>query len=115
MSYACRLAVFLQFFRLLMNSYVRMSAGLSLKHSGNHPAIVAATAKCPIQSKLLPTDLLFRQGCLVISVGFTDDTFTIRHWRPFLLLLKPPHTMLLFDSKCLCVIQNRYTKHKRSV
>jgi len=47
-----------------MNDCVRMTAGLSLKHSGNHPAIVAAAAVVDVhpdgtQSKFLPTDLLF--------------------------------------------------------
>jgi len=116
MSYAGRLAVFLNCSRLLTNCCVRMTAGLSLKHSGSHPAIVAATADCPmfILIVLQPTDLLFWQRCSY----FCRFHRRYPHNETLALLsptLKTPHIVLLFGSKCLCVIHNHYIKHKSSV
>jgi hypothetical protein len=64
MSYACHFAVFLNWSRVLKKLCIRMTAGLSLKRSGNQQAVVSARAVSDVptdgtQFKPLPTDLLF--------------------------------------------------------
>jgi hypothetical protein len=82
-----------------MNSCIRMTAGLILKHSGRHPAIVAATAECPMFI------LMIVQTSADRSVLTDVFCYFYRLHRRY---LHNKTLALLSSSYVLCVVQNHY-------